>query len=1737
MSLRSDRATSGEAQPLLSDVLGGLVTNVPSHRVPPNASPDLQNITMHRGAAEKRGGLVPILHTQPGVCSARNVGYHSRGQVTIGGEPTNTDFLVVPGCAHAGHRPMWDAPDVRNGITLDLFLIVEDLTTSHGGNAHAGPTPFGPAPYTVKVRPILSKGPLRRHAEPNSGVQPGTAGWNYTSRWGPVGADLHAMPFFLYLYYNGSTWFFQFSFHYRYGGNWHLKTLSTSIGALGGIMTGVKYHVVAGYDCAQNTATLRIGSWFDYGTPSYVTVTESIEIEAPDPMTLSTTGPIQLFDCPQEIIEAPATIDVSRPPGFGLGGPTDGGYWFATKRFEGRVEDIVIYRGLVTDVETGALDRTRRIDPDAPPATRLQHWPIQSETDDHFDEVTGLGNHFYRSPSAPFHSPTGGFEGGALAFNGTTAYALIEMAGINPIANNWSDGRGGRTNWRSMWRSDATRPDPGAFDNMVRLNHTHALEVAFWPESIEPNNEQVVAEVHGVFRIIISSDGYVRAYVRGPQAWPNIPNYVDIGRSEHQIVPGRRYHVIVARIDATHAQLYVNGALEATATVSASSGTSWPISGVTIGMGARLLTSSTADATSLPDADTPTADQLNTDIRTGFFGRVETVRILAGDLPIDDEGIQTSRQTRLENYTVEFKRLFQLTSGTTGISVNDKGQIPFINTGHLVVSPVILAPDGANARPILANLTPTDYQTYIPAPSVGGPWPVPLASVSVVKCVGAWDFTNEIADVGRDNAYQHRVEYRARLASDFMKAVWVQRIEAEQDVFGLSGTLQLRCIESDLLTESDDNFGFRSWSNLNGPYLVLGPRALAPQWAEGFLQPKLGTNPIAMVADWQIEATGDVLLMAACRRSLYWLRPVWSHLSPFETRPGSLSFGGNKNDWARAPVDPIQVDETWDTAQTVIDVWIRPERLDGNRLIACAGNILAARVRYCIFLANGQIQVLGQVAGGYTWRWISGSVNTSPTRNQAAVAVRQGVWQHLAVRIGFSQVLAWVDGQQIEMVDSVAIGLGDSIDAGAIQESFYLWLGGVSADQEHAEFVRTGGASLMTIEFKPWLGQMAQFREASTMAHLPFTATTSAQVPRTPGIATDRFTWNLNDGVGWTAAPSVGDAAMEVGIRELIPAATDLPDAGSTAMQSAVFRQRLLFTTLRRPRSVSFVSLTEEPHFLVSPLGVIQPPAQLLSYQDPAAIQFTGSGSEWSGTEVVSVYVSFVNVRNGEESELSLIGIAKGPGTPTATVQVNNVPTSDDPGVTSRRIYFQIDFGGTPILSGELGDNKSRSWSIDDKAGQGLTSPAPGTRLPAEPCRRLAIDQGVVVLVGLTANPNVLFPSGDSPGHFSLQGLTPIDSEDGQGLVGAATILGGIYVYKRNGTWQLQASGGALSLRVVNSSAGCAGGTTVYDNVAYGANERGVWASNGNSVQYMSPQLEGSFDDVDVSEAGLLAQQGAFFYPNSQYWLSVRKDGATANTDVFVYHALIGAWSKMVLPEHVAMGTLTGPEGRPRLVVGTVHGQVLAIDPDSVVDGVVDRPHAGGPMVLDGVGTMTTTRTLAVFDAILYTTGSGLRGVPIDIIDMVSGDRLDRALIASNDATTMLLDRDVAVDLDTEVLFEIGGFDAFWSSPWLRPQQLGSWIKTEGIDLAFDPRNASLTLTNQSASRSVTTSREFEVDDSESRPVDMALGYMEQPKPTNEARQGAYHRIRFGTTGPRRPFAVTGYGIRWAQVGTKGKPS
>lgn len=915
----------------------------------------------------------------------------------------------------------------------------------------------------------------------------------------------------------------------------------------------------------------------------------------------------------------------------------------------------------------------------------------------------------------------------------------------------------------------------------------------------------------------------------------------------------------------------------------------------------------------------------------------------------------------------------------------------------------------------------------------------------------------------------------------------------------------------------------------------------------GALRPPVDENPITFLADWRHETSGEQFLIAGCRRSILWVKPMWRRASPiddhpFDTHGAAMWMMGRSNEYARSAL-ASPAGAGWDDVVDVFDCWIYPTRLDDHRIVAMRGSKLNDTVRWLISLKEGQLQVFGQLAGLSAWAWLHGSVAADPTRNLAEVSVKLNRWNYVVVRIGDNQVMAWVNGQKLAMGNASLLYSTALIDsANIVTGTTDIWLGGASADQETQVYPLGGPA--MTLTLKSFHGYMTAARESSSLANFSFTTTTSGVPPTTRPVssASTRWCFPLNQTYGWTDTSLVGGITLDVNAAELVPIRADLQDMGSVAASTAVFRNRLIVAHKDvAPQAVRFIAFDVDTPFVSERLGVVPPGEQGYGYARPNIVKVPGTVAIFDGGEDLSFYVSYYAGSTDEESAPFPIGNHRLSAGACQGVGLSNIPRSVDSQVSARRIYLS-DGGSLPVYVGQLDDNSSTYFEIQTKFGLGLTAPDPRSRLPAPRAERVALAPGVVLLANLDGNPNAFALSGEAAGYFPLDRQIAIDSQDGRGIVGAITHLSSIFLFKRNGTWAVSGNG----VRPVNNGAGCGGGTTAYDNVVYGSGDRGVWMFDGSNFRYASDQLERAFKTLDVTEPGLLAQQGAYFYPGSQYWLSVRNLGDDFNETVYVLHTATGgppSWTRVDLPRHLALALATDPlTDRPVLALGASCGQILRLDPESRSEGL--------PTAAINIGNGTGSGRTLTTTVIGY--WRDMRGVTIHIFNATTGALVAKSRITHNfEIVGPFTVFHVEHDLPTAALnYVIGSFDAYWSSAWVAAQQVGSFSKTEAVDLEFEPIAGTLrfshatSITHATNGLSYKPEREYDpiaLSAVDNISLDMTPGFLEQPVPMAQRKQGRYFRFRFGTfvEAAALPalFSVTSWAQRYSSTGTRGGPT
>lgn len=1867
-------SSSGEILTKRIPVLtGGLETSVPAHMVDQSQSPEMVNIVLNNGGAEKRAGFIPVIREQPRLSSVKNRGHHSKARINNTGTSTDADVLIVPGAAYAEHRLVYETLNL--GLALDFFCRIDDLTSTHVGNqrpaggADVYYTTNDTTPFRIRVRPILSKGPakrwydgdLRNGPAENSQIQwklaasPG--GVNY---WG-VGAQQACMPFCVYLAQDTSgNWEFQVAWHSvrTSTGNFELLRMRIPYTTLRP-RVGVTYHIVFSHSHGVS-GRFRVGVLTDPNAlPTYYATTDVVDLsnvvldyslfQAP---TATTYGPIQLFDCPQEFIAAPTTASMSHPPGLGLSGATDGDYWFACKRFEGMVEDVVIWSTHRLASDQTVLDRFLKLDLSAQAQTDVvNYWSMAERGTSIVRESTGRTNHFYFLPAGPIFDDcsgaarlgelpsttggsalSGGGSKGAAApswwFNGLTSYALAELdwrAAVGQdtayLAEFDSDGN---PNWRYRLNLSGAGPTPmtatrdvAFFQRMVLGNLGYGLEVTFWPGTIEPRFEQVLVEIHGVMRLAIDVDGSLVGYVRSDatgvsgsylyQATGGGANHNHLSTgtigTPFFVVPGQRYTASLFWRAAAGAgtrtlELRVNGVLIATVTTVSSSANGWLVSGVTIGMGSYVCNGRTdQNAGAYPATGTVASpDTVYMDPRSGFCGRIESARILAGASTL----IPAYKDEDIDDYQVAQRLLWTIPvpGSTTTIrpdSVVGEEYPQTLARGHAFVpqgKKVPITDRFYQQTEVLSVYANTNVTSVVPiAPGLADPedhgyFPDPAGGESGAGCLhtklqtfhtlARFVLNKDDQDVSYSGTYQIQIEGTIdpggdgdEVLYDANRGTHVQLSEVRDEV-GVMTRLQRRCLESDLMSLrylGGGAFGSPEVSlrHAGRPYRFRSPKELAPTWAPGLAMPLTGTNEITLLADWQHQKSSEQLLVAAAGRQLYWCKPAWRQESPFpEPAARALWTFGQPSDFARISCANANQEFRFGAGvytTVTFEAWVHPQRLDGTRLIALKGDLSTSRVNYALFAIDGELAVLGTSGSGTrAWLYREGLLAGGAVRSSASL--RANAWNHVYILVGSNlatgtasaRVDAWVNGHKLGMVADPGF---DAITAATPDAGNYpLYLCGVPDGLKDFSLASVVGTAL-TGTFTSWHGFITEVRQTNAEEAPFFSGANFGFLPRGrySDSASTYLLLHLSEGEGWSfansaAATSTASPGGSIYARELIRIGGDdeALDADNGSRYSwVVYRDELIVTNGRsNPQRIQFTRFSDpKGAFRRKRLGV-QTPWSFAVGAIPFALAGAG-GNSWNVYSSVGDYqfwVSFVN-EDGEESDPALATLVIVTGTPTyAGFRLDHLPRSPDPQVRKRRIYVSPLGGGNALFHSDLEDNDSYDCQVFGLSeGAAVES---GMRLPAPKALHVAVGSGTVFLANLPDFPAgsgaFAWGNAETISQFPAVNLAIVDSRQGKPITGLTTHLGRLYLMKRDSTWEfaLQGAGNPTeaqaNLRPVSESVGLPGGMTAFDNLIYGSGERGPYAFTGANHIYLGKSLKDDYQTRDLRDEGLLAQFGAFERPNSQFWLSTRPAGGRRNTGIYVLHTAVAdrqTWSKLLVPEHSFMGGALLPgQQQQSIVLGTTSGQILAYS--GFAPAYVD---GHGDTLQNGVATKLAGTVTSGTTTSLTTTMAA--GEAFDTIGQglrgctVRVNGVDRTIERTSGATIYWRE---PLSGAAAGVFSVGAYTAQYTTGWMSHVSYGHWTLLKFIDLDFAPAATALTVENQVAN-SVPTSRAFPEAGVESRTVDLTEGFQNEPVYCATANHGRYVRLRLSTSGIRDPWLVTGLQLRFAETGLRGKPA
>lgn len=1719
-------------------MLGGLVTAVPPVQVPREASPDLDNVLVRNGAISKRGGFVPMFRDRMLGNAIRNSGYATTSRVTNTVGAADGAFRIVPGHLVAGHRHVYES---LTAISFDLFFEVGDLTSQHGGNGiNGGGIAYDGAPYTVQVRPILSKGPVHRTADTASTLF-GNAqiAWNTTANtvWG--NHSNAGMPFCLYLFNSGSgtapSWTFRLAAHVLVAGTWTLQVVTSGvIPQAGGL-----YHIVGA--CSGSRVALRVARIYGNETPTYTANATAFT------GTLAWNKcPIQVFDCPQQFIEATTVGSGTQRPGLGISSTASGAYWFATMRAEGRIEDIAIWSGDKFSSTATALDRVLKLDQKR--ATNLiNYWSMTERGTDFVQEMVGRTNHLFMVPRGPvFDANNGGKDGSSWFFNGTTSYALLD---VNDAS----------------YRYEGTTVSCMTY--AVRNNLAHGLHVEFWVDSIEPQFEQVIAEIHGCMRLVITTSGNLRAYVRSGggavgSAQSTGENYQTGVDGTIALVPGQRYSVAVLRpAGGLSVSIYVNGALDVTSgALNASTADSRSPVGITLGMGGyeAMIRQAVVD-----DTTGVGVNDINTDVRSGFVGRIESFKLLAGpsqalsptykpEEPTDwryPEALSWENPIR----SIPAQREFVISADADDTIRNVGAGSLFLMEGHTnggkVVAYVI---SDSTTSAIVYTIGRQSMDTSSIASGRFGHFLTEGIGARIYHVFGYWRLNRDDRDNLYSGNYVRGIEYRYNggtptvftNARNESKHVHIQFSDVVDDI-GLHNAPQRRCVESDLLSETDTALFTQraNWHRRQRPYTFRSPRELGPKWAQGIAIPLPGTVPVTLLTDWEVQTEGRRFAITAAGRQIYWARSPWEEDSPFrEVSRAALSCPGQDGShvFVTAAAAGFNFSGTGTKTTVVFECWVKPDRLDGRRMLAAKMTPATSQAQASWFVStqDGSIEVQGTLgSGARTWGFTEGGGGgTSVLRRSQSLRV--GAWNHLHVTMSTAGVVVRVNGNLVSMLDmSTLTGGTDRRDAHTAAAgdtpTGQLYLCGLPAGRQTLSLAVTASASTVTLATKAWAGLISDVR-IRTAEDTTLWPTGADGFPPAQRLTSDGSTVLMlacSEGSGWalTNAASATDRA-EVRFVEFVPIAEGLEESRGGRYESVPFRDALILTNGEdHPKRITYAGRYAPTPFKVRNLGVLAPAVVATR----VVAQLGGAGATIAAA-TYQVWMSYLTEDGLESEPVLLTTYVLGAGQLYLILDFEWLPRSDDPQVVGRRFYASPPGGGEAVFNRDIGnDGFMHDVRIYASGGEGVVT---GERLEAPRARMVATAGSSLVLADLADEPAgqnaFAFSQPAEPSYFTLGSTVLIDGRDGRPIVGIQTNLSQLFLSKRDSIHQLAI--GALvtateveaSLLPVNGSDGIGGGSVQAMNLLWGAGDRGAFAFDNVTVKAITEPIDPTWrDEIDRSDAGIVAMQGAYYRQQAEYWLAVKRTAAAEPDTVLVFRVGAPGVCRLTVPELRTMAALEEPvRRRPLVALGTTSGSILRLSESDYLDGVDAGVLATGTPTLTGsAGLSGSSTSLTMSGANFLVGGGGLRGAQVSITH--DGITEVRA-IARNTADTLTWTEPLT-GWTSHTSFVIGGYTGRWSTGWIADTLPNREQALQAVGIEVIPNTGDLTVRVASARQGDVLATAFPTTaaayEQFTRP--MGQGWIQDMPVPRTHRQGHYHRLEFRTEGINTPFAVVGYGL------------
>lgn len=306
-----------------------------------------------------------------------------------------------------------------------------------------------------------------------------------------------------------------------------------------------------------------------------------------------------------------------------------------------------------------------------------------------------------------------------------------------------------------------------------------------------------------------------------------------------------------------------------------------------------------------------------------------------------------------------------------------------------------------------------------------------------------------------------------------------------------------------------------------------------------------------------------------------------------------------------------------------------------------------------------------------------------------------------------------------------------------------------------------------------------------------------------------------------------------------------------------------------------------------------------------------------------------------------------------------------------------------------------------------------------------------------TDGVNLYYSSINKPESFSPSRMEPVNPNDGQKIVGFATLVDHHLVifkersmYKLTGpddpnTWEITEVDLSVGLKASRSL------TNVEGALWWEAEQGKYRIQAGRLPEPMDTATNTGTDDFNylqlpnaVAAYDSLRQRILFADPEA---------GQTNNTAIFPYNNMIEAWEDKWDPMDISsMGILfDSSTGAPYVAVGGYKGRVFRMWTTPYVDGVRINNGAGTDFKLTGNPTSATANTLTDTLAVFDTTGGGLQEIPVVVV--ATDGSTQRNIIASNTGTVLTLKSNWGVVPDSTWTYYIGSPNMEFDTKYLAP--------------------------------------------------------------------------------------------------------